>query len=72
LKKNNHQVDSADVFNVRKKEITRVIAEFNAGLNAADVAEQREFDALVQAYAAGQCRWINSMVLGIQTRQAGL
>jgi hypothetical protein len=48
--------DSRDVFNARKKEIQRAIAEFNAELDAANAAEERElaaeFDALMTVYVA--------------------
>lgn len=50
------KAEGRDAFNAKKKEITRAIAEYNAELDAADAAVQREraaeFDALVQAYAA--------------------
>ena len=48
--------EGRDAFNTKKKEITRAVAEFNAELDAADAAEQREraaeFEAAVQAYVA--------------------
>jgi len=48
--------EGRDAFNAKKKEIESAIAQFNAELDAADAAEQREMaaelDALVAAYAA--------------------
>ena len=48
------KADTRDAFNAKKKEIQRAIAEFNAELDAADAAEEREmaaeFDAFVKAY----------------------
>ncbi|MEN8132489.1 MAG: hypothetical protein ABFS45_20375 [Pseudomonadota bacterium] len=48
--------DSRDAFNAKKKEIQRAIAEFNAELDAADAAKEREmaaeFDKLMAAYVA--------------------
>lgn len=50
------KAEGRDAFNAKKKEITRAIAEFNAELDAADAAEQRErtaeVDAAVKAYVA--------------------
>ncbi|MCK5359322.1 MAG: hypothetical protein KAJ95_01775, partial [Gammaproteobacteria bacterium] len=48
--------DTRDAFNSKKKEIQRAIAEFNAALDAADAADQREMaaelDALLAIYVA--------------------
>ena len=48
------KADTRDAFNAKKKEIQRAIAEFNAELDAADAAEEREmaaeFDAFIKAY----------------------
>ena len=47
--------EGRDAFNAKKKEVTRAIAEFNAELDAAEAAEQREMAAelktLMEAYA---------------------
>lgn len=48
------KADSRDAINAKKKEIRRAIAEFNAELDAAEAAAERElaaeFDALIEAY----------------------
>ena len=44
------KADSRDAFLARKKEIQHAIAEFNARLDAADAAEEREMAAEVDAY----------------------
>lgn len=48
--------DSRDAFNAKKKEIQRAIAEFNAEMDAADAAEDKEmaaeFEALMEDYVA--------------------
>ena len=49
------KADSRDTFNEKKKQIQHAIAEFNAKLDATDVAEERELaanvDANLRAYA---------------------
>ena len=49
------KADSRDAFNAKKKQIQHAIAEFNAKLDAANAAEEREMseqvDALLKAYA---------------------
>lgn len=44
------KADSRDAFIARKKQIQHAIAEYNARLDAADAAEEREMAAEVDAY----------------------